>query len=126
MEGWLARGAPPALPAAALRRRRAVRPEREEAADGVGAAEARDVDAADLGRVRSHYRFRNRGTKRISESGMKWMSGSTKRECDRALPRTVMLARVIPNGQVREPSTCRRKVPYYTVSHTTRHTTSAQ
>ena len=37
------------------------------------------------GRVRSHCRFKNRGTEYVSESVMKWMSGGTKRECDRAL-----------------------------------------
>ena len=36
-------------------------------------------------KVRSHCRFRNRGTKYVSESGMKRMSGGTKRQCDRAL-----------------------------------------
>ena len=36
-------------------------------------------------RVRSHCRFRNRGTKYVSESGMKWMRGATKRQCDRTL-----------------------------------------
>jgi hypothetical protein len=36
-------------------------------------------------RVRSHRRFRNRGTEYVSESGMKWMSGRTKRHCGRAL-----------------------------------------
>jgi hypothetical protein len=36
-------------------------------------------------RVRSHCRFRNRGTEYASEYGMKWMSGCTKRQCDRAL-----------------------------------------
>jgi hypothetical protein len=36
-------------------------------------------------RVRSHCCFRNRGTEYISESGIKWMSGSTTRQCDRAL-----------------------------------------
>jgi hypothetical protein len=36
-------------------------------------------------RVRSHCRFRNRGTEYVSESGKKWMQGSTKRQCDRAL-----------------------------------------
>jgi hypothetical protein len=39
-------------------------------------------------RVRSHCRFRNRGTDYLGESGMKWMSGCTKRQCDRALART--------------------------------------
>jgi hypothetical protein len=38
----------------------------------------------DLG-FRSHCRFRNRGTEYVSTSGMKWMSGGTKRQCDRAL-----------------------------------------
>ena len=37
-------------------------------------------------RVRSHCRFRNRGTDYVRESGMKWMNASTKRQCDRALP----------------------------------------
>ena len=36
-------------------------------------------------RVRSHCRFRNRVTDSLSEYGMKWMSGSTKRQCDRTL-----------------------------------------
>jgi hypothetical protein len=38
-------------------------------------------------RVRSHCRFRKRGIEYVSDSGMKWMSGNTKRQCDRALPR---------------------------------------
>jgi hypothetical protein len=38
-----------------------------------------------LPRVRLHCRFRNRGPEYVSESGIKWMSGSTKRQCDRAL-----------------------------------------
>jgi hypothetical protein len=36
-------------------------------------------------RVRSHCRFRNRSTEYVRESGVEWMSGSTKRQCDRAL-----------------------------------------
>jgi hypothetical protein len=36
-------------------------------------------------RVRSHYRFKNRGTEYIRESGMERMSGGAKRQCDRAL-----------------------------------------
>ena len=35
--------------------------------------------------VRSHGRFRNRGTDSLSESGMKWMCGGTQRQRDRAL-----------------------------------------
>jgi hypothetical protein len=35
-------------------------------------------------RVRSHRWFRNRGTNCVSESAIEWMSGSTKRQCDRA------------------------------------------
>jgi hypothetical protein len=35
--------------------------------------------------VRSHCCFRYRGTKYVRKSGMKWMSGSTKWQCDRAL-----------------------------------------
>jgi hypothetical protein len=34
--------------------------------------------------VRSHCRFRQRGTADHSESGMKWMGGCTKRQRDRA------------------------------------------
>jgi predicted PhzF superfamily epimerase YddE/YHI9 len=37
------------------------------------------------GRVRSQCRVRNRGAAYVSEYGTKWMSGSTKRQCDRAL-----------------------------------------
>jgi hypothetical protein len=37
------------------------------------------------GRVRSHCRFRNRDTNYFSESVIKRVSGSTKRQCDRAL-----------------------------------------
>ena len=40
-------------------------------------------------------RFRNTGTKYVSESGIKWMGGSTKRQCDRAL--------VCPNRGARPP-----------------------
>jgi hypothetical protein len=36
--------------------------------------------------VRLHFRFRNRGTDSFRESGMKWASGSAKRQCDRAVP----------------------------------------
>ena len=39
-----------------------------------------------LPRVRSHCRFRNRGTEYVSESGMKLMSGRTKRQCMRPGP----------------------------------------
>jgi hypothetical protein len=36
-------------------------------------------------RARSHCRFRDRGTEYVSEHGMEWMRGSTKRRRDRAL-----------------------------------------
>ena len=36
-------------------------------------------------RVRSHWRFRNKGTEYVSNSGIKWMRCGTKRQCDRAL-----------------------------------------
>ena len=39
------------------------------------------------GRVRSHCRCRNRGTESLSDFGVKWMSGCTKRQCDRTLGR---------------------------------------
>ena len=35
--------------------------------------------------VRSHCRFRNRGTEYVGESGIKWMSGGTKRQRGQAL-----------------------------------------
>jgi hypothetical protein len=37
-------------------------------------------------RVRSHCRFRNRGTDSLSKSVIKWMSDGTKRQCDQTLP----------------------------------------
>jgi hypothetical protein len=40
---------------------------------------------AHLGFGRIICRFRNRGAEYVSGSGMKWMSGGTKRQCDRAL-----------------------------------------
>jgi hypothetical protein len=36
-------------------------------------------------RVRSHCRFRNKGTEYLSKSDMIWMNGTTKRHCDRTL-----------------------------------------
>ena len=36
-------------------------------------------------RVRSHCRFRNRGTEYVSGSCIKWIGGGAKRQCDRAL-----------------------------------------
>jgi hypothetical protein len=36
-------------------------------------------------RVRSHCRFRSRGTEYVGEYGIKWMRGSTKRQFGRAL-----------------------------------------
>jgi hypothetical protein len=44
-------------------------------------------------RIRPHCRFRNRGTEFVRDSGVKGMSGSAKRQCDRAL-------RVPAGGQV--------------------------
>ena len=59
-----------------------LRPEqpRPRAAEGHAA-----LDPLPAGRVRSHCRFRKRCTEYISESGIKWMSGCTKRQCDRTL-----------------------------------------
>jgi hypothetical protein len=48
---------------------------------------ALEVDLAEGGvppGVWSYRRFRNRGTEYISESGIKWIMGSTKRQCTRA------------------------------------------
>jgi hypothetical protein len=44
-------------------------------------------------RIRSHCRFRNSGTEYDRESGMKWMRGGTKRQCDRALSWPVTICR---------------------------------
>jgi hypothetical protein len=41
--------------------------------------------AGSVARVRSHCRFIKIGAEYVSEYGLKWMSGSTKRQCDRAL-----------------------------------------
>jgi hypothetical protein len=59
------------------------------------------------GRVRSHCRFRNRGTEYVSESGIKWMRAGTKRRCgargpagwERGLGRVAAGARRIPRGE---------------------------
>ena len=58
-----------------------------------------------LPRVRSLCRFRNRGTEYATESCMKWMSGSAKRQCDRAL-HPPPPARTAPSS--RSPARCRR------------------
>ena len=56
-------------------------------------------------RVRSHYRFRNRSTEYSSVSGIKWMSGSTKRHCDRALStRTATAASCAPHRALHAPA----------------------
>ena len=46
-----------------------------------------DPNAAHPARVRSHCRFRDRGTEYASEPGVKWRSDGTKRQCGRALTR---------------------------------------
>ena len=51
------------------------------------AADAGGGRARGRHRVRSHFRFRHRGSEYVSKYGMKWMSGSKKRQCDRALGR---------------------------------------
>ena len=48
----------------------------------------RDVVEVDLGGVRSQCRFSKSGTDSRRASGMKWMSGSTQRQCDRAQAQT--------------------------------------
>jgi hypothetical protein len=52
---------------------------------GTAAAPAAAVDGLRTGRVRSHCRFRKRGTACLRESGIKWMNSSAKRRCDRTL-----------------------------------------
>ena len=37
-------------------------------------------------RVRSHYRFRNRGTESLIKPSIKWMGGRATRRCDQTLP----------------------------------------
>ena len=41
--------------------------------------------ASGVPRVRSNFRFRNRGTEYVSEYGVKWKRGGATRQCDRAL-----------------------------------------
>ena len=45
------------------------------------------IDEQVCDRVRSHSRFRYKAIDYLSESGMRWMSGSAKRQCDRTLRR---------------------------------------
>jgi hypothetical protein len=45
-------------------------------------------------RVRSHCRFSKRGAESRSESGMKWMNSSAKRQCDRDLTQNTGTTRV--------------------------------
>jgi hypothetical protein len=77
-------------------------------------------------RVQSHRRFRNRRTEYISESGVKWMSRSAKRQCDRALAVPVSSERHPPaagRGSDHHAAACwGRKGPYYTVAHINLHT----
>jgi hypothetical protein len=61
--------------------RRCLRNPSRSAARSVAASRSRRCAA----RVRPHCRFRNRGTEYVSDSGAKWMSSSTRRQCDRAL-----------------------------------------
>jgi hypothetical protein len=62
------------------------REERGQHAPLVAAVSRGGLDG-EVTRVRSHCHFRNRGADSLSESGIKWMSGGTKRQCDRALMR---------------------------------------
>ena len=91
-----ARGATPAGGAAAAAARRRVKRgwgagaaagggalAASSAAEGLPAARVQATQ--NLRRVRSHCRFRNRGTEYVSEFGIKWLSGGAKRQCDRAL-----------------------------------------
>jgi hypothetical protein len=57
------------------------RVERQAARPGAAAASAWPLHR----RVRSHCRFRNRGTEDVSKSGTKRMGGGTTRQCGRAL-----------------------------------------
>ena len=49
-----------------------------------GGAKRQCDRALSVPRVRSHCRFRKRGTDYTSEYGIKWVSGSTKRHCEQA------------------------------------------
>ena len=75
--------------------------------------------------VRSRCRFRNRGTDYLSGSGKKWLSDGATRQCDRALAATPPRSPVLTARLCRRPDgwPCARKGPYYTVAHTTPHTT---
>ena len=65
--------------------------------------------------VRSHGRFRNRGTDSLSESGMKWMCGGTQRQRDRALrpPARRGRRRVSATPARRHPHCPGRKPPFF-------------
>jgi hypothetical protein len=58
---------------------------RPPARPGHGSAREGERREARQPRVRSHCRFRHGCTEYVSESGVKWMGGGTKRQCDRAL-----------------------------------------
>ena len=72
-------------PTASLARAEDVQPARVLGADGGEHRPRHRRGVQAQPRVRSHCRFRHRGTESLSESGMKWTSGSTKRQSDRAL-----------------------------------------
>jgi hypothetical protein len=56
-------------------------------------------------KVRSHRRFRNRGTDYLTGFGVKWLSGSKKRQCGRALqrPSVARVLGVLPPGREAPP-----------------------
>ena len=49
------------------------------------AANIENTELHGVDRVRSHGRFRKRDTESLSKPGIKWMSGSAKRQCGRTL-----------------------------------------
>ena len=74
---------PMAVPPAASRARRACV---QRVEPNAGDAARLDRRHPDLGFGTSHYRFRNRRTEYLSESGVKRTNGSTKRQCNRTEP----------------------------------------
>jgi hypothetical protein len=62
-------------------------------------------------RVRPHRRFRNRRADSLSESGMKWMRGGAKRQCDRADPHRRSPSLPPPTAARRPPPAAPRASP---------------
>jgi hypothetical protein len=71
----------------------------------------RRATAGPAPRIRSQCRFRNRGTDYLSESGIKWTSGSAKGQCDRARPAPASPPARAPQGRCEPPLRSTRRCP---------------